>query len=65
MRLMLSPTSLSGLSGGLPPVSPVRDAAPPAARVAPVPQRTLNLPDGGAPDSGKTLPRGSLLDLSV
>jgi hypothetical protein len=71
---MLSPTSLSGLSVNPDFVRPVRAVSPTTAMsqgasklTAPLSAMPLTLPggqqDGGPPS--RSLPRGSLLDLSV
>jgi hypothetical protein len=72
---MLSPTSLAGLSiGSADLFRPVREVNPTQATAqgrsqSAAPLVPLTLPGGGAQPDGetpsRTLPRGSLLDLSV
>jgi len=74
VSIMLSPTSLAGLSIGSDLLRPVRAVnpsqgpTPNAAKAAPLSPMPLALPGNGQQDGGnpaRPLPRGSLLDLSV
>jgi hypothetical protein len=71
---MLSPTSLSGFTSAASWAGITRAASPSPATprpVTPISPRSLTLPDGGGggqqdgTSPSRTLPRGSILDLSV
>ena len=68
---MLSPTSLSGLASGPGQASRVRAVSPPqgpSAPMSPIAPLQRAAPHGSGQTEGqpsRTLPRGSLLDLSV
>jgi hypothetical protein len=60
----LAAFSASVASAGLGQVQPVRSAGGPTLQTAPAPQSSAPA-SPGAPSSGRILPRGSVLDLSV
>jgi hypothetical protein len=70
---MLSTGSLTGFStsvaqAGLGPIQPARAVSGQTLQTAPAPQSSSTGSPGGSlgtPPSGRILPRGSLLDLSV